>query len=214
MAARRRADLRHNPGRTMGVLPLDTEGNSMNDSAAKKRLNSVVLCGVVLAAMMFSVGCVAQAPTSSVPPGGESSEPGPTTDRAGCVLDGRNYVCSFGGFHHVFHRSKTIAIEASPRDQAALTQLNELVVALNRTVAAAGQGDLIFAVLPIDHGGVIIGPGDVDMATLRIYDQGPDGTRGEMLWAETYRGQADRPWPATVHALLRQFQERMAKRYK
>ncbi len=186
----------------------------MNDTTAKKRLNGVWLSGIVSAAMMLPVAGLAQAPTSSVPPGGESSEPGPTTDRAGCALDKHTYVCSFGGFHHVFHRSKTIAIEASPRDQAALAQLNELVVALNRTVAPAGQGDLIFTVLPIDHGGVIIGPGDVEMATLRIYEQGPDGTRGEMLWAETYRGQADRPWPATVHALLRQFQERMAKRYK
>jgi len=195
----------------MGVLPVDTEGKSMT---AKKRLNSVVLCGIVLAAMMLSVACVAQAPTSSVPPGGAPSDVGETTDRAGCVLDNHAYVCSFGGFHHVFHRSKTIAIEASPRDQAALRQLDELVVALNRTVAPAGQGDLVFAVLPIDHGGVIIGPGDVEMATLRVYEQGTDGAHGELLWAETYRGQADRPWPATVHALIRQFQERMAKRYK
>jgi hypothetical protein len=198
----------------MGVLPLNTEGKSMNDITAKSGLNGVWLAGIVLAAMMLPMVGLAQAPTSSVPPGGDSSEVGPTTDRAGCVLDGRNYVCSFGGFHHMFHRSKTIAIEASPRDQAALAQLNELVLALNRTVAPAGQGDLIFAVLPIDHGGVIIGPGDVDMATLRIYEQGPEGAHGELLWAETYRGQSDRPWPATVHALLRQFQERMAKRYK
>jgi hypothetical protein len=186
----------------------------MNDATAEKRHSGVWVCGIVLAAMMLPVAGLAQAPTSSVPPEGASSDPGPTTDRAGCVLDKHTYVCSFGGFHHVFHRSKTIAIEADPRDHAALNQLNELVVALNRTVAPAGQGDLIFAVLPVDHGGVIIGPGDVDMATLRIYERGPDGTRGEMLWAETYRGQSDRPWPATVHALLRQFQERMAKRYK
>ena len=185
----------------------------MNDSAATKRLNSV-FPAIVLAAMMLPVACIAQAPTSSVPPEGAPSDIGPTTDRAGCVLNGHAYICSFGGFHHAFHRSKTIAIEASPRDQAALAQLNDLVVALNRTVAPAGQGDLIFAVLPVDRGGVMIGPGDMDMATLRIYEQGPDGTHGEMLWAETFRGPGDRPWPATVHALLRQFQQRMAKRYK
>jgi hypothetical protein len=186
----------------------------MNDTATKKRANAVVRSGIVLAAMMVPLACLGQAPTSSVPPEGASSDVGPTTDRAGCVLDHSTYICSFGGFHHAFHRSKSIAIEATPRDRAALAQLNDLVVALNRTVAPAGQGDLIFAVLPVDHGGVIIGPGDVDMATLRIYEQGPEGTHGEMLWAETYRGQGDRPWPATVHALIQQFQERMAKRYK
>jgi hypothetical protein len=186
----------------------------MSDSAAKKRLHSVVLCGVVLGTMMLPAAVRAQAPTSSVPPAGAESDIGPTTDRAGCVLDGHTYICSFGGFHHAFHRSKTIAIEASPRDRGALAQLNDLVVALDRTVAPAGQGDLIFAVLPVDHGGVMIGPGDVDMATLRIYRQGPDGTHGEMLWAETFRGPGDRPWPATVHALLMQFKARMVKRYK
>ena len=185
----------------------------MNDTATKK-LHSVFLPGIVLAAMMVPMACVGQAPTSSVPPAGASSDVGETTDRAGCVLDGHTYLCSFGGFHHAFHRSKTIAIEASPRDRAALSQLNDLVVALNRTVAPAGQGDLIFAVLPVDHGGVIIGPGDIDMATLRIYEQGTDGTHGEMLWAETFRGPGDRPWPATVHALIQQFQERMAERRK
>src|SRR5665213_2703735 len=103
----------------------------MCDMTAKKRLSGVWLSGIVLAAMVLPVACAAQAPTSSVPPAGAESDIGPTTDRAGCVLQNRTYICSFGGFHHAFPRSKTIAIEASPRDRAALAQLNDLVVALD-----------------------------------------------------------------------------------
>jgi hypothetical protein len=157
---------------------------------------------------------IAQATTSSEPPSGAPAIAGPTIDRAGCVLNGHIYICNFGAFHHVFHHAMTIAVEASPRDHAAQTQLGELAGALNRTVAPVNDADLIFSILPIDNGGVIIGPADVDLATLRIYARGAEGAHGELLWAETYRGQADHPWPATVHALIRQFQDRMAKRYR
>src|ERR1700744_5107587 len=102
----------------------------MNDLATKKKLHSVFLPGIVLAAAMLPVACMAQAPTSSVPPEGAASDVGPTTDRAGCVLDHRTYICSFGGFHHAFHRSKSIAIEAKPRARAAPAQLNGLWVTL------------------------------------------------------------------------------------
>jgi hypothetical protein len=205
----------HNPGWALGVQTQYTEGIPMNAMTAKLKMNGVLpMLGVLLVAMMLPLGGFAQASTATVPPGGAPSPEEPATDKAGCVLDHHTYTCNFGGFHHVFHHAKTISIEASPRDQASLTQLTELVGAINRTIAPTGQADLIFTVLPIDHGGVIIGPGDVDLATLRVYEQAPDGSRGELLWAETYRGQADRPWPATVHALIRQFQDRMARPHK
>jgi hypothetical protein len=193
----------------MGVLSQNTEGKSMSATTAKRRLLNL-LSGLLLGAML-PLAAVAQAPTSSEQPTGVPSPEIESTDRAGCVLDHHTYTCNFGAFHHMFHRSKTIAIEASPRDHAALSQLTELVAALNRTVAPDGQGELVFTVLPLDHGGVIIGPGDVDMATLRVYEQGSDGAHGELLWVETYRGQSDRPWPATVYALIRQFHDRMVK---
>jgi hypothetical protein len=187
----------------------------MNATTAKMKTNTVLpLAGVLLVALMLPLAVFAQASTASVPPGGAPSPEVEPTDKAGCVLDHHNYTCNFGAFHHMFHRAKTIAVEASPRDRASLTQLTELVGAINRSVAPAGQADLIFTILPIDHGGVIIGPADLDLATLRIYEQAADGSHGELLWAETYRGQADRPWPATVHALIRQFQDRMARPHK
>jgi hypothetical protein len=191
------------------------EGITMNAMTAKLKMYAVLpMAGVLLVAMMLPLAGFSQASTATVPPGGAPSPEVEATDKAGCVLDHHTYTCNFGGFHHVFHRAKTISIEATPRDNASLSQLTELVGAINRSIAPAGQADLIFTVLPLDHGGVVIGPGDVDLATLRIYEQAADGSRGELLWAETYRGQADRPWPATVHALIRQFQERMSRPHK
>jgi len=167
---------------------------------------------ILFLAATASLAARAQGSSSSVPPEGATSDAGPTTDRAGCVLHGSVYTCNFGAFHHAFHHAKTISVEASPRDRAALSQLEELVPQLNRSVAAEGQGDLIFSVLPIDHGAITIGPADVELATLRIYERGSEGAHGELVWSETYRGQADHPWPSTVHALLMQFRDRMKMR--
>jgi hypothetical protein len=184
----------------------------VNDMPSTRSTSTAFLLAILLLAAASTVTAYAQASPSSVPPEGALSEAGPTTDRLGCVLHGHIYTCNFGAFHHAFHRAKTISVEASPRDRAALSQLQELVGQLNRSVAPEGQGDLIFSVLPIDNGAILVGPADLDLATLRIYERGPEGGHGELVWSETYRGQADHPWPSTVHALLMQFRDRMKMR--
>ena len=72
-------------------------------------------------------------------------------------------------------------------------------------------GDLTFLLIPMQSTGVHIGPGGEPLATLRIYASLPGTPRGTLLWAETYTGQPDRPWPATVHTLIEQFHDRLQK---
>ncbi len=79
-------------------------------------------------------------------------------------------------------------------------------------VEADQPADLTFLLIPIDPTGVDFGPAGRDLATLRIYAPGHNGTHGTLLWAETYRGQPDRPWPAIAHATIEQFQSRLPPR--
>src|SRR5579875_3721925 len=59
--------------------------------------------------------------------------------------------------------------------------------------------------------GVDFGPRDHDLARLEVFAPSSSASQGTLLWAETYRGQGDRPWPAQVHALLTQFQQRFQR---
>ena len=129
---------------------------------------------------------------------------------AGCTLSKQGYVCDRASFHRMLRHSQTIAIEASPRDQSARKQLSELIIALGKS-PAEGTADLTFALTPPDPDGVNIGPSDQDLAILRVYGPTVDGKRGNLLWAETYRGQPDMRWPSVVHALIIQFQGTFAK---
>ena len=96
-------------------------------------------------------------------------------------------------------------------DRFTQAQLNHLVRDLGKTVTAPDQrGDLTLLLIPTETPGIEYGPAGQALATLRIYAPGGDSSRGTLLWAETWTGLPDRPWPAIVHALLDQFQERLA----
>ena len=135
----------------------------------------------------------------------QATDPSP-----GCTLSKQGYVCDKASFHRMLRHSQTIAIDASPRDRIARKQLTELIVALGKT-PAEGPADLTFALTPPDPAGVNIGPSDQDLATLRVYGPSNDGKPGNLLWAETFKGQPDLRWPTVVHALIQQFQTEFAK---
>ena len=128
----------------------------------------------------------------------------------GCTLSKQGYICDRASFHRMLKHSQTIAIDASPRDRIARKQLSELIVALGKSPAES-TADLTFALTPPDPDGVNIGPSDQDLAILRVYGPTVDGKRGNLLWAETYRGQPDMRWPSVVHALIQQFQTDFGK---
>jgi hypothetical protein len=131
----------------------------------------------------------------------------------GCTLEKQVYTCDWQAFVHRLDKAQSISIETPSMDRFTARQLRELAGELGKSVAAdTQQGDLTFLLIPLQSTGVHIGPSGERLATLRIYAPEPGDARGKLLWAETYTGQPDRPWPATVHALIEQFHDRIQKR--
>ena len=136
---------------------------------------------------------------------------------AGCVQHNGGYVCNWSNFKLAFDRARTVAIETGRMERSTAAQLRTLVAALGKTPSEGASADLTLMVLPAEPTGVNVGPADHDLATLRVYAPSGDSSSGDssrrvLLWAETLRGQGARPWPAEVHALITQFQERFPKR--
>ena len=155
-------------------------------------------CVVVMLGALVAAGGVARAQSAS---------------EAGCTLEKQIYTCNWPAFVQRLNKAHTVAIETeSSMDRFTARQLRELAGELGKTIAAEDQlGDLTFLLIPMQSTGVHIGPGGEPLATLRIYASLPGAPRGTLLWAETYTGQPDRPWPTTVHALIEQFHDRLQK---
>jgi hypothetical protein len=135
-----------------------------------------------------------------------------TANEPGCTLEKQVYTCDWQAFVQRLDKAHTVAIQTESLDRFTAKQLRELAGALGKTVAPEDQlGDLTFLLIPMQSTGVHIGPGGEPLATLRIYASLPGAPRGTLLWAETYTGQPDRPWPATVHALIEQFHDRLQR---
>jgi hypothetical protein len=87
-----------------------------------------------------------------------------------------------------------------------------MVTSLGRTPALAGTpADLTLALEKVNTDGVFVGPGGTELAILRVYKNAPDGTRGNLIWVESFSGQLDVQWPAAVRSLIQQFQSRVGK---
>ena len=129
-------------------------------------------------------------------------------DLGTCTLRDHIYKCDGAAFQRALAGAKTIAIETHNSDAFAQSALRTFVTGkLGKTVAEPGQpADLVFLMIPTPPEGVVDGSNDALLGTLRIYTATPQGTRGQLLWAETYSGQMDMPWPAVVRRLLLQLQ--------
>jgi len=133
-----------------------------------------------------------------------------SANEPGCTLEKQVYTCNWQAFLPRLEKAKTVSIETQQIDRFTARQLRELAGELGKSVAADGEpGDLTMLLVPLESTGVHIGPAGEPLATLRIYAQLPGAPRGTLLWAETYTGQPDRPWPMTVHALVDQFKDRV-----
>jgi hypothetical protein len=159
----------------------------------------------------YRMGCVVVMLGALVAAGGVARPQ--SANEAGCTLEKQVYTCNWAGFVQQLDKAHTVAVETqSSLDRFTAKQLRELAGELGKTVAPEDQlGDLTFLLIPMQSTGVHIGPGGEPLATLRIYASSPGTPRGTLLWAETFTGQPDRPWPATVHALIEQFQDRLQK---
>lgn len=129
-------------------------------------------------------------------------------DAGHCTLKDHIYTCDGARFHEALLSAQTVAIDVHNWDGVARVQVTDLVTKkLNKTLAQPGmQADLVFLMIPIDPSGVMNGAVDSDLGTLRIYTSTPEGRPAHLLWAETYSGMPDLPWPAVVRGLIRQFQ--------
>jgi hypothetical protein len=131
-------------------------------------------------------------------------------DEGACTLKNHMYTCDGATFQKALASATTVKTETHNADGVARSQLNDLVTKkLGKTIATKGTpADLDFLLIPVDPEGVNNSLGDVGLGTLRIYTVTADGARGHLLWAETYSGLQDMPWPAVVRGLILQFQSR------
>lgn len=158
----------------------------------------------------YRMGCVVVMMGALVAAGGAARAQSP--GEPGCTLEKQVYTCNWAAFAQRLDKAHTVAVETQQVDRFSARQLRELVGELGKAVAPEDQqGDLTMLLIPMQSTGMHIGPAGEPLATLRIYASLPGTPRGTLLWAETYTGQPDRPWPATVHALIEQFQDRLPK---
>ena len=136
-----------------------------------------------------------------------------TTPAAGCTLHKDVYTCNLNAFRARLADAHTVAIETQANDRFTATQLRNLTRELGKKVATSDEAaDLTFLVIPTETPAIQFGPAGQTLATLRIYAPAQGSGHGALLWAETWTGQPDRPWPAIVHELIGQFQARLAQR--
>jgi hypothetical protein len=128
-------------------------------------------------------------------------------DAGSCTLQDHVYSCNSAAFQPILMHAKTVAVSVHNADGVARSELTSFVTrSLGKTIAQDGTGpDLIFLLIPIEPTGIAFSTGDTNLGTLRVYSVTADGRRGHLLWAETYEGATDLPWPAVVHGLILQF---------
>jgi hypothetical protein len=134
-----------------------------------------------------------------------------TEDLGGCTLKDYVYHCDGAIFQKALSAASSVAIATHNADGVARDRLTTFVTSkLGKTVVAPGApADLSFLMLPVDDQGVLNdSAGGASLGTLRIYTVTPGGSRGHLLWAETFTGPRDMPWPAVVRGLILQFQSR------
>lgn len=140
------------------------------------------------------------------------AQTGAGTDAVGaCALMNHVYTCDGAAFQKALAGAKVASIETHNADGVARGQLSEFITRkLGKTVAPTGHPtDLSFLLMPTGEEGVIdTSPGDVDLGTLRVYTTAADGARGHLVWAETFSGKPDLPWPVVVRGLILQLQSR------
>ena len=138
-----------------------------------------------------------------------AAQSGGTDNLGSCTLEQYVYHCDSAAFAKALAAAKSAAVQAQNVDAYTRDQLKKMLAGRygKQVVEQGGSPDLIFLTVPVGVDGVNISPGEPTLGTLRVYSAAPDGARGHLLWAETYNGSQDLPWPAVVRALILQFEK-------
>lgn len=125
-----------------------------------------------------------------------------------CTLRDHVYRCDSAAFVKALASAKSAAVQTQNVDAYSRDQLKALIKKYGKSVVEPGGApDLIFLIIPVGVDGINISPGEPTLGTLRVYSATPEGERDRLLWAETYNGPQDLPWPAVVHSLVNQLQK-------
>jgi hypothetical protein len=127
-----------------------------------------------------------------------------------CTLQDHVYHCDSAVFTKALAAAKSATVETQNVDAYARDQLKKMIAGkYGKQVVEQGAGspDLIFLIIPVGVDGINISPGAPTLGSLRVYSAKPEGGRDHLLWAETYNGPQDLPWPAVVRSLILQFQK-------
>jgi hypothetical protein len=126
-----------------------------------------------------------------------------------CQLQANVYHCDSAAFAKALATATSAAVEAQNVDAYSRDQLKRMLTGKygKQVVEPAASPDLVFLIVPVGVDGINISPGEPTLGSLRVYSATPEGGRGHLVWAETYNGPQDLPWPAVVRALILQFQK-------
>lgn len=124
----------------------------------------------------------------------------------GCSMDKNHYSCDKSQFTKVLKAAKVVAVETRPFNQVSAGALEGLARELGKSVQT-GSAELVFVLEPADPDGIYFGPNDRELASLRVFQRGPNGKRGQLLWVESFKGQRDMAWLMVVHGTIQQFKE-------
>jgi hypothetical protein len=159
-----------------------------------------------LSAVVLSLGLVTGV--------GAAQEPH-TVPAAACMPgNGNHFNCNREGFQRVFVTARTVRIDTSRIDVYGADKMRALMTGLGKTIVLPEQQpDLIVELSYVDRGGRIdVGPASISLASLKVYQPATGGGR-HMVWSETWDGQDERPWPAIVGDLSRQFHDVVAPKH-
>jgi hypothetical protein len=134
-----------------------------------------------------------------------------TASDAACALDKGVYQCDWLAFKSAFNAAKTVSVQSDAQDVHSDDSLRKLANHLGKTVVPRTDqpADLTFLMVPLNKNGIYIGPGEENLGTLRIYSGRTVSEPGTLVWAETYRGTKDVPWPSVEFYLMQQFKARL-----
>lgn len=130
------------------------------------------------------------------------------TTGSSCTLQNSVYSCDSAAFAKIFAQASTVTVETQNVDAFARQQLKKMLASkYAKQVVENGAPQLIFLIIPVGVDGINIAPGSPVLGTLRVYTATPEGGRDHLVWAETYSGSQDLPWPAVVNSLISKFQK-------